>query len=1118
MNVLFVSECNKNALRETRRILDQFAERRGERTWQTPITQAGLDTVRKLLRKTARKNTAVACHWIRGRDHSELLWIVGDAGRFNALGASPTNTTRRNVLRREDEDDWHSLPDIHLLAALAALLHDLGKACKAFQQRLKHPTKDKNIYRHEWVSLRLFQAFVGEDSTDDAWLKRLIAPTPEDDASWIGRLQRDGLDAGADAPLANLPPLAQAVGWLVVTHHRLPVMPSHDEKGEYQSLGHAVAGFQASQLDAVLSKIRSDWNELPQFDDIKQIEPYWAFPKGLPVTTRLWRQRAAKLATRLLERLKQPRHEAWIDNLYVMHLARLALMLADHHYSSLTDPGERLRGEDGYALFANTRRDTGDTNQALDEHLLGVERHAGTVTHAFAGFQRHLPRLVRHKGLRRRSRAERFRWQDRAADVAFALRERSDRNGAFLINMASTGCGKTLANARIMNALAEPEQGLRCAFALGLRTLTLQTGDNFRDLLKLSADELAVRVGGAPSRELFKHFQKLAERSGSESSQSLMLENGEAGHVLYEGDNAQPLLQRAMKDPNVRSLLAAPLLVCTVDHLVPATESLRGGRQIAPMLRLMSGDLVLDELDDFDLADLPALTRLMHWSGLLGARVLVSSATLPPALVEGMFMAYRAGREIYQRNRGERPGEPLDICCAWFDEFGQHAVDCADAQIFATAHAEFAGKRHRRLGRDTVRRRSRLVALKPDSQDRAAIREHLASTALREALALHADHHDSDPHSGKRVSFGLIRMANIEPLVDVALALYRQPMPEGFRIHLCVYHSQYPLLLRSSIEQRLDRALDRRNADAVFELEDIRQRLDTNPELDQLFIVLGSPVTEVGRDHDYDWAIVEPSSMRSLIQLAGRVRRHRIDACEVPNIALLDTNLKHLEQPGKPAYCRPGFEDDVNFRLAEHRLETLLDASEREAIDARPRIVARPPEQQRPQHNLVDLEHARLRNTMLPAPAKPASRRRSQAKTPPLNAASAWTLPRAHLTAVLQQQQPFRKQTQKEVDLVLLPNDDEDDYVLARVADEPGQRDKLFIADDEKNHRIPDDAVRGEHIAPWGATDYMTELTRLADSMEISLETCAKKYGSVSLPNNDQGWRFHPALGFTKWR
>ena len=120
MNVLLVSQCDKRALTETRRILDQFAERRGDRTWQTPITQTGLDTLRKLLRKTARKNTAVACHWIRGQDHSELLWIVGNASRFNAQGAVPTDTTSLDVLRREDENDWHSAEDIRLLAQMAA--------------------------------------------------------------------------------------------------------------------------------------------------------------------------------------------------------------------------------------------------------------------------------------------------------------------------------------------------------------------------------------------------------------------------------------------------------------------------------------------------------------------------------------------------------------------------------------------------------------------------------------------------------------------------------------------------------------------------------------------------------------------------------------------------------------------------------------------------------------------------------------------------------------------------------------------------------------------------------------------------------------------------------------
>lgn len=47
--------------------------------------------------------------------------------------------------------------------------------------------------------------------------------------------------------------------------------------------------------------------------------------------------------------------------------------------------------------------------------------------------------------------------------------------------MASTGCGKTLGNAKIMYALADEALGCRFSIALGLRTLTLQTGDALKE-------------------------------------------------------------------------------------------------------------------------------------------------------------------------------------------------------------------------------------------------------------------------------------------------------------------------------------------------------------------------------------------------------------------------------------------------------------------------------------------------------------------------------------------------------------------------------------------------------------------------------------------------------------
>ncbi|WP_242512343.1 type I-F CRISPR-associated helicase Cas3f [Pseudolysobacter antarcticus] len=1037
MNVLLVSQCDKRALTETRRILDQFAERRGERTWQTPITREGLDTLRRLLRKTARKNTAVACHWIRGRDHSELIWIVGDMRRFNTEGAVPTNTTTRDVLRNASENDWHSGEDIQLLAQMAALLHDLGKASVAFQGRLRKPVMEKNLYRHEWVSLRMFAAFVGTDD-DETWLRRLAAPTAADDARWTeqGRYWRDGLDDAAPPPFAQLPPLAAAIAWLVVTHHRLPVVPVYDDKNEQRWLGARSPEFAPKQFANILEGITHGWNEIKRAASPEDIARYWDLADILPTAHPKWRSKATQLAARLQTLRRRPDKGAWLDNPYAMHLARLGLMLADHNYSSLTPASpERVKGDGKGHLFANTHSD-GTLKQSLDEHLLGVARGAGSIVRSLPGFEHRLPRLARHKGLRKRSETARFRWQDWAADAAENLRRQAAEHGAFIVNMASTGCGKTLANARIMNALAEPHAGMRCTFALGLRTLTMQTGRAYRQDLHLNEDELAVRVGGSASRDLFDYYLEKAEATGSASIQALIEEDG---HVLYEGAYADDgLLGKAMSDPAIRSLLSAPMLVCTIDHLMPATESLRAGRQIAPMLRLMSSDLVLDELDDFDLPDLPALARLMHWAGLLGTRVLISSATLPPALVEGMFLAYRAGREHYQRNRGTQisAAASLEIPCLWTDECGASAHSCGSVESFRLHHAGFVQKRVDKLRTAEPRRCAVLLPLQIAARKEADIRREFAKQLQGAIVQAHAAHAENCPTSGKRISFGLVRMANIEPLFDVALELFRLGAPEEHRIHLCVYHSRFPLLLRSAIENRLDTTLNRRKSEAVYTLPEIRNAIDAHPETNHVFVVLASPVCEVGRDWDADWAIAEPSSMRSLIQLAGRVQRHRNKPCTSPNIFVFDTNLRHFETPkdkdNQPAaaFVCPGFEAEGQrvadpFRLTSHRLEKLLRKEEYECITAIPRIQPEPADRREPKTKLVDLEHARLADMMEPADldaiARPVPR---GAKSPrnELNAASAWQYPRAALTGVLPQQQPFRDDSIPEVELVFLPN------------------------------------------------------------------------------------------------
>ena len=1105
MNILLVSQCRKNALKETRRVLDQFAERRGERTWQTPITQAGLDTLRRMLRKTARKNTAVACHWIRGRDHSELLWVVGDGSRFNFRGAVPTNTTQRDILRRADENDWHTLTDIHLLASLAALFHDFGKACQAFQDKLAGRNAERNRYRHEWISLRLLQAFVG-DNDDASWLARLQDVDSIDEAAWLEALRRDGLDERDPLPLAALPPLARAVGWLIISHHRLPVHPAYRDGGQ-RPVG-AKAGVNAATLPTLPDRIDAAWNEIVPTADAKLDKPFWRFPEGLPLRSKAWRRRAQRTARQALDRWPDA-HQNWMSETYVMHMARFCLMLADHHYSSLSDRAASMPtlGDKGCALYANTDMH-GKLAQALDDHLLGVTRAAGEITHRLSDMVAALPRIARHKGFRRRSKNSRFRWQDRAFDLAASLRERSAPQGFFGVNMASTGCGKTLANGRILYALADPDRGARFTVALGLRTLTLQTGDAYAQHMSLGADDLAVCVGGAASRELHNERQAALDAAGSASVANLLDDDS---YVRFEGAiDEHPLLSKVVVNPQARKLIAAPVVVCTIDHLMPATESLRGGSQIAPMLRLMGADLVLDEPDDFDMADLPALARLVYWAGMLGSRVLLSSATLAPALLEGLFDAYRSGRAEYQKNRGT-PGQPVDICCAWFDEFAHAQHDCAERRVFAEHHQHFARRRAEKLEDAEIRRRGEIVPVDiRTTQKIDVLRADFAAIIHRHALALHARHGETDPHSDKRVSFGLIRMANIGALVDVARTLYALDAPADTRIHLCVYHSQFPLLVRSRLEQVLDTVLDRRDESAVFAHPAVRAALDDYDEADQLFVVLGSPVTEVGRDHDYDWAIVEPSSMRSIIQLAGRVRRHRSGTIETPNVGLLDTNLKALENPNRAAFCRPGFETDNNYHLEAHHLSELLGAHEYDPIDARPRLQARDPLDGA--RRLADLEHRRIRDALIHTPVS-RRRQRGGSGVPTLAAYSVYVSPVLLTTGILAQEQRFREQTRIQIDLVLLPDEDETDYVLTQR--EIGRRGDVTEAVIEaRNHRMPDAALAAERISPWATPDYMALLAEYAEEHDEPLEQSARRVGTLRLNEAKHDWASHPALGF----
>lgn len=1097
MMVTFISQCEKKALKKTRRVLDTFANRIGDNTWQTVITQEGLNTVKKMLRQTASKSTAVSCHWIRSRSRSQFLWVVGNKSKFDEQGMVPVNSTKKVIT--QFENDWHFLPLIKALSALAALMHDWGKATSLFQEKLKINSRLGDPIRHEWISCLILQAITQTSSVqeDDAlWLMTLV--NGEFDETRL----KNAVKQQQQNHIKHLPPAAKLIYWLIVSHHRMP-LPCDKESWRDEP---------APDIDSVLKYITQDWgyeNRRDEQDYQKRFNACFEYLDGMLSQSSRWLKQLKKWAQRLQDCLPMI-EQSMIDGSYrlILHHARLCLMLGDYCYSS-KEADKNWQNTTG--LFANTDRKTKSFKQKLDEHLVGVAKKALHTAHLLPKFENEPPAAQGILALKKPSPLA-FNWQNKVVEKIKAWRKQQDKSkyGFFAVNMASTGSGKTFANAKIMRALSSDGDSLRYILALGLRTLTLQTGDEYRDRMGLDNSELAVLIGSKAITEL--HGQATQNDDflndkplGSESFEPLLTED-----VDYDCDIPEEGLATLLKQQRDRQFLYAPVLACTIDHMMSATETKRGGRYILPSLRLMSSDLVIDEVDDFTGSDLIAIGRLIYLAGILGRMVVISSATIPPDLAEGYFNAYREGWQIYSQTRDARS----KIGCAWIDEFKTSVTSIEERQnqdtiaAYRDNHRQFIAKRVKKLARQSAKRKADIIECQSIVEnfefDSDETKQRQYFTKVQHAiLDKHQHHHTEDKQTGINVSFGVVRMANIAPCVALSKYLAECDWPDDVDAKVMAYHSQQVLLLRHEQEKHLDSILKRKEVAGAepdaFNNAVIRNHIDSSTSKQLLFVLMATPVEEIGRDHDFDWAVVEPSSYRSIIQLAGRVRRHREGEVDHPNIALLQYNWKTIQsgnQPGKKYFCRPGYEDKQV--LETHDLCELIDTNAiAQSVNAIPRI-------QKPMHlnyrnALADLEHhvtqIQLANYTGVGPEKLQG-----------YIAENW-----HLTALPQALNPFRK-SEPTTNVFLMYDQDEER--------------SLFIEKDEQGHPIDREnilqihqrGIRKSHEKRlWLKRDYGKLLEQYAEQQDCSKKLISLRYGELSFVHREhQEYEYSDQFGLVK--
>lgn len=876
------------------RVLDRYFWRIGDRTWRGKATNACLDRVSRELRRGAKRNTAVTIQEIRSAHESRVpILRIGSRSAFSEAGIAPVAARPGAFWKTEGAG---SNAKAAAATRIAALFHDLGKATELFQAKLRRALSnggpEADAIRHELQSAFVWDALFGDTEDEDlpVALDGLL-PKHVDGAckQVIAKLSkaRDEADLAMDlAFLKREGSLSHLIGTLVLTHHRLPDGAS----------------------DHLTATARRHVAEDAKFRAKRDL----AIAPGTPFWHEAWWAAALSRESKRLEG-SGPTASADIA-------LRASLMFADHLGSA-----QKVASETPPDHLANTTKIRSEKNKdvvtaadSLSKHVDRVYKNTQAAFDLFHRYRDRFPALeegqvpvdVMHP---HPANDQRFQWQAEAAQAARAMCEISE-GGFFACLTAGTGTGKTrgaptlLANAAMGDTRPE-RRYFRMSLALGLRVLATQSGREYVEDLNFRDEDVSVLVGEAPL-----DFQAERERPDETGSESLMevpewlqVEYATGG-VPDEGDAREAdwlrslsvdtdrglpafcdrILETAGKNAGAgRRLLTPPVMVGTIDHLMGVATPVNS-RYLIQSLRLATSDLILDEIDQFDGEDIAAIGRLVFQAGAMGRRVVIMSATLTRDIAEALHTAYARGWSEHAAANGGRDHVNLIIT-------GDAPGSCVTNESGETLDEVYEESRDRTLQALEKAPPARRGEILPDCEGWGDIVSQIDAGCSR-MHALNATEID-----GFRVSVGMVRMTRISHTAALAVQIPAGARDGSFRVLVCL-HSQFPRLHRGWIEARLKRALTRKGDDpdarlrSLCHAEDVFERAREAEAREIEIVVVTSPVIETGNDLDFDYAILDPISIRSIIQSAGRVRRHRpAEGCH-PNVLILGRSPVVMQQ------------------------------------------------------------------------------------------------------------------------------------------------------------------------------------------------------------------------------
>lgn len=909
MLIIAVDESEKNSLIKSRRVLGKYLFQHGHSTYAGHLSMEGLDELTKELKSSASKNTAIGI-FVTGKSKGiEIVRTIGRSSQFSPEGLHVHKTRSLKVLIDEFPKLTSTQKILRLILRMAALFHDIGKASVQFQRKLRGSSKHAERIRHELLSYLILEKWYDDLADPLSWLEalknsekplssgvdknhqaninpRLIEVFESNEINEMPSTH-EALNAltkrAKDNPLSN-DPIFGAVSWLVLTHHKM-IASDHDNN------------ITPSLIGAQINVYECPWNP----ENLQMVE------SGLPWDDESWCAQVKACATQIqrvindnpgiIERLTENK-AAWTATLstacrpylvfsdYIGTLKKVAYAKPDKNdikiaYANTIDKNGAPFLADSLALHLKKVR------KAVDPVFSLCELSTKSILPCISSNQ--IPERSALKSIA--DTGSRFNWQYLGAQALKEQVPEVETRPGFIVLACGTGSGKTIGGVRILETASGGE--IRFTAALGLRSLTLQTGYAYTDPagMALPKTEVMTVVGDALYAKLNKKNDAKEAINGSEcldDDDLVILDNESDDH--RKGSYLAKTLN--LTETETSSLLSSqktvamtqvPVLVCTVDHLMKAAAP-RGGSDTRMMLRLATADLILDEIDNYSSEDLVCLGRLIHTAGVHGRRVVLMSATVSETAIKALHQAWLSGLASFDQRREIKSQHYL---CLIADKSPPVISNTPTLQESEICIDQFITGLIDSTPCEDQKNIGKVLCLDGSV-------EQALDTIVDKAFSL-AKSFDTKDSKGRSLSVGVIRFNQVRGARELAQHLHAMELPEGVALKVVCYHRRMPLYNLTFIERHLNELLNRKDPDKIFENALVKPWMDSEKEKKNfVIIVCATSIQETGRDHDYDWGIAEPWSTRSFVQLAGRILRHRHKRSESSNVWLMSQALSQI--------------------------------------------------------------------------------------------------------------------------------------------------------------------------------------------------------------------------------